>query len=115
MVQNIIPVNKRTLIDLKAGFHNIKFEERSSYRSCFVCHRGKFRWLCMPFGLTQAPAHFQRVVEAVLGTDLPLTVYLDDIAVYGDDPDQVLADTAEAMARLAGAGFMINLKKSHLC
>ena len=76
MVQNIIPVNKRTeeyqyqlnetrryrgllgrhkyvsLIDLKAGFHNIKFEERSSYRSCFVCHKGKFRWLRMPFGLT---------------------------------------------------------------
>ncbi len=54
-------------------------------------------------------------MEAVLGTDLPLTVYLDDIAVYGDDPDQVLADTAEAMKRLAEAGFMINLKKSHLC
>ncbi len=44
-----------------------------------------------------------------------MTVYLDDIAVYGDNPDQVLADTAEAMARLAQAGFMINLKKSHLC
>ncbi len=69
----------------------------------------------MPFGLTQAPAHFQRVVEAVLGTDLPLTVYLDDIAVYGDDPDEVLDNTAEAMNRLAQAGFMINLKKSHLC
>ena len=47
--------------------------------------------------------------------DLPLTVYLDDIAVYGDSPDEVLAHTAEAMARLAKAGFMINLKKSHLC
>ncbi len=46
---------------------------------------------------------------------MPLTVYLDDIAVYGDDPDQVMADTAEAMARLAKEGFMINLKKSHLC
>ena len=56
-----------SLIDLKAGFHNIKFEEASSYRSTFVCHRGKFRWLQMPFGLTQAPAHFQYVVETVLG------------------------------------------------
>ena len=76
MVQNIIPVNKRTseyqyqlnktkhyrsllghhkyvsLIDLKAGFHNIKFEEESSYWSTFICHLGKFRWLRMPFGLT---------------------------------------------------------------
>lgn len=69
----------------------------------------------MPFGLTQAPAHFQYVVETVLGPDLPATVYLDDIAIFGDDPDEVLANTAEAMLRLAKAGFMINLKKSHLC
>ena len=45
---------------------------------------------------------------------LPVTVYLDDITVHGDDPEQVLTDTAEAMIRLARAGFMINLKKSHL-
>ena len=46
------------MIDLKAGFHNIPFEEASSYDSTFVTHRGKFRWLRMPMGLTQAPAHF---------------------------------------------------------
>lgn len=46
---------------------------------------------------------------------MPCTVYLDDIAVYGDDPEQVLRDTAEAIRRLAKAGFMLNLKKSHLC
>ena len=45
---------------------------------------------------------------------LPVVVYLDDITVYGDTVEQVLQDTAEAMKRLATAGFMINLKKSHL-
>ena len=43
-----------------------------------------------------------------------LVVYLDDITVYGDTFNQVLENTAEAMKRLALAGFMINLKKSHL-
>ena len=43
-----------------------------------------------------------------------LVVYLDDITVYGDTFNQVLEDTAEAMKWLASAGFMINLKKSHL-
>ena len=55
------------------------------------------------------------MVESVIGHDLPATVYLDDIAVYGDDPLEVMAHTAEVMIRLASAGFMINLKKSHLC
>ena len=45
---------------------------------------------------------------------LPVVVYLDDIAVFGDDQDQVLADTLEAIRRLTEAGFMINLKKSQL-
>ena len=45
---------------------------------------------------------------------LPVVVYLDDIAVYGDDQTQVLDDTLEVMKHLAGAGFMINLKNSQL-
>ena len=40
------------MIDLKAGFHNIPFESVSVYDSTFVTHRGKFRWLRMPMGLT---------------------------------------------------------------
>ena len=43
---------------------------------------------------------------------LPVVVYLDDMAVYGDDQDQVLDDTLEAVRRLTEAGFMINLTKS---
>ena len=41
-----------SLIDLKAGFHNIVMDKEASYYSMFVCHRGKYRWLRMPFGLT---------------------------------------------------------------
>ena len=105
------------MIDLKAGFHNIPFEHESSYNSTFVTHRGKFRWLHMPIGLTQAPAHFQFVVEDVLRGGpacrrLPVVVYLDDIAVFGDDQAEVLEDTLEAIRRLTEAGFMINLTKS---
>ena len=107
------------MIDLKAGFHNIPFEHETSYNSIFVTPKGKYRWIRMPMGLTQAPAHFQYVVESILkGKDgdraLLVVVYLDDITVYGDTVSQVLEDTAEAMKRLALAGFMINLKKSHL-
>ena len=43
-----------------------------------------------------------------------LVVYLDDIMVYGDTFNQVFEDKAKAMKWLALAGFMINLKKSHL-
>ena len=107
-----------SMLDLKAGFHNVPFEKTSSYMACFTTHRGIYRWLRMPMGLTQAPAHFQRVVEAALNPEgarkLPIVVYLDDVAVYGDDEAQLLEDTAEAVKRLATFGFMLNLKKSQL-
>ena len=77
------------MLDLKAGFYNIPFETVSSYNLTFVTHQGKFRWLRMPMGLTQIPAHFQFVVESILhgGPDncpLLVVVYLDDIAIYRD-------------------------------
>ena len=73
----------------------------------------------MSMGLTQAPAHFQFVVESVLKgepgeEELPVLVYLDKIAVFGDSVEEDLSVTSEAMKRLARAGFMINLRKSHL-
>jgi hypothetical protein len=52
------------------------------------------------------------VVEDVLkgrsgARPLPVVVYLDDIAVFGDDQEQVLEDTLEAIHRLTEAGFTI--------
>ena len=59
------------------------------------------------------------MVESVLfgGLDdcpLPIVVYLDDIAVYGDTQEEVLEDTLEAVKRLATTGFMLILCKSQL-
>ena len=46
--------------------------------------------------------------------ELPVLVYLDDIAVFGDSVGEVLRVTSEALKRLVKLGFMINLRKSHL-
>ena len=46
--------------------------------------------------------------------ELPALVYLDDITVLKVGVEEVLRVTSEAMKRLAKAGFMINLGKSHL-
>ena len=46
--------------------------------------------------------------------ELPVLVYLDDKAVFGDSVEEVLRVTSGATRRLVRAGFMINLRKSHL-
>ena len=47
-----------SLIDLKAGYHNIPFDPETNKYAIITCHKGKYKWLRMPFGLTNAPAHF---------------------------------------------------------
>lgn len=82
-----------SLIDLKAGYHNIPFDPATSKYAIFTCHKGKYKWLRMPFGLTNAPAHFQWVMEDIihgLGPDgrsqppLDCEIYLDDFTVMDD-------------------------------
>ena len=77
------------MLYLKAGFHKIPFECTSWYNSTFVTHSGKFQWLRIPMGWMQAPIYFQFVFEIVLHGNpssclLPVVIYLDDIAMYGD-------------------------------
>ena len=55
-----------SLVDLKAGYHNIPFDSETAPLATFTCHRGKFQWTRMPFGLTNAPAHFQHCMETII-------------------------------------------------
>jgi hypothetical protein len=46
---------------------------------------------------------------------LPCRIYIDDIVLFGDDLDELLANSVLAVQRLASAGFMVNLRKSQFC
>lgn len=87
-----------SLVDLKAGYHNIPWDDTNKYGT-FVTHRGKFRWRRMPFGLSNAPAHFQWVMEDIIhGEDasgqpqakLNCQIYLDDFTICADTMDECL-------------------------
>ena len=71
-------------LDLKLGFWQIKMEEASKQYTAFtVGNLGFFKCNCMPFGLCNAPATFQRLMQNCLG-ELNLIyclIYLDDIIV----------------------------------
>ena len=45
---------------------------------------------------------------------LPIVIYLDNIAIYGDTQEEVLKDMLEAVKQLAATRFMLNLSKSQL-
>ena len=72
-------------MDLKSGFWQVQMREKSwQYTAFTVGSLGMYEFLQMPYGLCNAPATFQRLMQNCLG-ELNLTyalVYLDDVIVY---------------------------------
>uniref|UniRef100_A0A3Q3NHK6 Gypsy retrotransposon integrase-like protein 1 n=1 Tax=Mastacembelus armatus TaxID=205130 RepID=A0A3Q3NHK6_9TELE len=70
----------------------------------------------MPFGLCNAPATFERLMERVL-KDIPRTrcvVYLDDLLIHAKDFEQAVANVREVMTAIRGAGLRLNPAKCNL-
>ena len=69
-------------LSLHAGYNHIPLDEESIPKTAFTSSFGKYRCLKVPFGLAQAVAYFQELMNKVL-KDLPFTIaYLDDIIIY---------------------------------
>ena len=70
-----------TKIDLRGAYYLVRIAEGCEYLNKFNTRHGSFKYLVMPFGLTDAPATFQGFMNEILGDLVKtfLVVYLDDI------------------------------------
>ena len=78
--------------DLRSGYHQVLLDLASSDKTTFISREGTFRFKVMPFGLCNAPATFQRLMNLMMsGLKLQIClVYLDDIIVFSKElPDHV--------------------------
>lgn len=72
-----------TILNCRSGYHQIKLSEESIPITDFITPDGKYEYVKVPFGLTNAPYVFQRAMDTILG-DLrfnKVLVYLDNILV----------------------------------
>ena len=72
-------------IDLRSGYHHITLGKSYRAKTAFVTPFGKYEFLMVPFGLAQAPAYFQLLINNVLkGLKFTMT-YLDDIIIFSEN------------------------------
>ena len=103
-----------TSLDLKSGYWQVEMEEESKPLTAFtVGPLGFFECERMPFGLTNTPATFQRLMESCLG-DLHLNwciIYLDDIIVFSETPQEHIKRLHRVFQKLASAGLKLKPSK----
>ena len=100
-------------IDLHSGYHQIRVREADIAKTAFVTRYGSFEYLVMPFGLCNAPATFQRIMNTILrdGLDKFVLVFLDDILIFSRTKEEHEQHIRQILERLRTEKFFGRLKK----
>lgn len=103
-----------TTLDLASGFHQIPIKKGHESKTAFSTHEGHYEFVKMPFGLKNAPATFQRIINQSLSglVGNECFVYLDDIVIYSTDIESHLKRLRNIFMRLRQNGFLIQPDKS---
>ena len=102
-----------TGIDLASGYWQVEIKEEDKEKTAFICSEGLFEFNCMPFGLANAPATFQRMMNEVMsngkwhvGED-----FMDDILIGSPTFEDHVKDLTQLFEIFAKYGLKIKLSK----
>lgn len=103
-----------TTLDLASGFHQIEMAEEDIPKTAFNVENGHYEYVRMPFGLKNAPATFQRVMDNVLrGLQGHIClVYMDDIIIFSTSLQEHMVNLTKVFKRLRETNLKIQLDKS---
>ena len=98
-------------LDMTSGYHHMELSEEAKPKSAFVTTIDKYEFNRCPFGLAQAPAYFQRLVNKVL-VGLPFTFgYLDDVLIYSPNMKTHLKHLRQVFQRMREADLRLKMEK----
>ena len=102
--------------DLRSSYHQVEVRPEDADKTAFICRDGLYRFVTMPFGLCDAPATFQRLMDMILsGLNFDIClVYLDDIIVFSNTTENHLERLALVLSRIQASGLKIKASKTHL-
>ena len=99
-------------LDLSSEYYHIGLSHSAKPKTAFVISgMGNYEFNRVPFGLAQAPAHFQKLINEVL-TDCNFAMgYLDDIIIFSKTEEEHLEHLETIFNQLCEAGLKLKLQK----
>ena len=91
---------KFTKLDLSQAYLQLELHPEARQYCTINTHRGLYQFTCLPFGISSAPAMFQKVMDTIL-QGVPQTLcFIDDILIMGSSEEEHLKNLEEVLSRL---------------
>ncbi|GFW65555.1 retrovirus-related Pol polyprotein from transposon 412 [Trichonephila clavipes] len=100
-------------LDLKSGYWQVEVHPEDREKTAFTSGQGLWQFKVMPFGLCNAPATFERLMETVLKglTFEACLIYLDDVIIGGRTFEEHLQNIRKVLSKLSDANLKLNPSK----
>ena len=101
-----------TTLDLTRGYWQVLVAAKDRYKTAFITPWGLYEFKVMPFGLSGAPASFQKLMDRILrGSQEYSEAYLDDVVIFSKTWEEHLKHLTDILERIRKAGLTVKLGK----
>ncbi|KAH9270988.1 hypothetical protein BASA83_006738 [Batrachochytrium salamandrivorans] len=115
MLRTLSSGNIFTTLDIRGAYNLLRIKEGDELKTAFITKYGQFEFLVMPFGLANAPAQFQRMMNSLFRHMISksVLVYLDDIVVYSDNLEDHKEHVRQVLQILKDNNLFCKAEKCH--
>ncbi|GJT50424.1 reverse transcriptase domain-containing protein [Tanacetum coccineum] len=112
-VKSVMGFKYKCFLDAYKGYHHIQMSKVDEEKTTFYTDQGTYCYTKMPFGLKNAKATYQRLVDSTFQSQMGrnLEAYVDDMVIKSNNEKMLLADVAETFDNFRKINMKLNPKK----